>query len=94
MFAWAIELEATSKRQIFCVIAETKNEAVAQALDQLEDRLRKEDKDAGRTGSPRVSDYHLSLYVFCPIQFINKTSGLGPSTNSSFDEELRKLRNG
>lgn len=83
MYAWAIELEASNQRRLFCVLADTKNEAVAKAFDDLEGNLHNDPSD-----DHKVKDFTVSLYISTPIP---TSSGVQtPNSGASgFEEQIR-----
>lgn len=75
--AWAIEMESSSQRQIFAVVAEDKATALAKAFKELEKRL---------TKNQQLKDFSVSLYTYVDVP--KSTGSTLPTGGSSFAQEI------
>lgn len=85
MKAWAILLGSNKYNAIFCVIANTEQEALGKALSQLSNNLSKKN-DA----KEEVKDYRAIIWTPCEILPSGKIVN-GIQETSSFDDQIRQI---
>lgn len=95
MLAWAIEMESASgMRSIFCVLAETKNEAFAIAFDELEDSiLNAAKKSENPYKGKKVKDFSPSIWTYAEVPNggkVSKTHASAGLDASGFADEIRR----
>ena len=87
LMAWAVVLHNKNSGtwSVFCVFAETKNEAWAKALDECEADLKAE------RSKDKLEDYKISIWTYKDLP---KALGLTPgkSYSSSFDDQIAAQR--
>ena len=81
--AWAVTLRSGNYNRIFCVFAESQEEAYGKAFKELSEMLQK-DNEYGE----KVKDYRVELWTWATIP-----DPTGMTTNTTnFDHQIRQIR--
>lgn len=83
MQAWAVLLGSSKYNAIFCVLANTEQEALGEAFTQLSNNLTK------KSNGEEVKDYRAIIWVPCTIP--GNPIPKGVETNSSFEEQISRI---